>query len=91
MAKDAKPAQASLTAGPKGHGVVLMAVGSERYQVAYIETEGQNITKFEVPYPGKEDKVDGKPVKGSSIHVALQDLNNIVTKRIREASKLWRR
>lgn len=99
MAKDTKPAtpaQSTIPAGSRGHGVVLVAVADGRYEVAYVETEGPptalRIVRSEVPNPGKTDTdKHGRPLTGSSIHVALQDLNVVVTKRIREASKLWRR
>lgn len=98
MAKDTKPVQAqgTIPTRPTGHGVVLVAVGPERYEVVYVETDGPpgalRLLRSEVPYSAKGDTdKTGKPLAGSSIHVALQDLNVVLTKRIREASKLWRR
>lgn len=95
MAKETKPVAAPATKALKGHGAVLVAVGPERYEVAYVETEGPpdalRIASARVPYPGKGDKMDGVSVPGDSIHVALQNLNVVLTKYVREASKLWRR
>lgn len=96
MAKESKPPAAVQHARVlKGHGAILVAVGPERYEVAYVETEGPpsalKLTSVRVPYPGKGDKMDGVSVPGDSIHVALQNLNVVLTKFVREASKLWRR
>jgi len=77
--------------GPKGRFLGLVATGRERYQVVMMETVGDQVTKREVLDAGRADVVNGVPLTGNSLHVALAQLNVYLQKRLRDvASELWK-
>lgn len=55
-----------------------------------LETEGDRVVRRTVLEPGKEEIRNGKTVRGSSLAVSLSAFNTEVSRRIREASDLWR-
>jgi hypothetical protein len=74
----------------KGRFIGLEATGKELYRVVMLETVDGKVVRTEVLEPGRPETRDGREIRGASIAVALHAFNLAVSKRLHNASDLWK-
>lgn len=81
-----KDVPAAAPKGNRGRFVGLVVVAKNHYQVELIETVGQTVVRREVLAEGRGGVLNGKQVPGSTLPVALAELNVALSKHVRETS-----